>query len=100
MSFSYIWAWCRDEDWVVLLPAAILLLTLLAISGLWYWLAFFGCVIGLVLGFEWMATKLTGLSISDQFRTWKKQHPYLSKAILFAAGLLMASLIFHLSVNI
>ena len=100
MSFSDIWAWCKDEDWVVLLPSTILILVLLGIAKLWYWFAFFGCTIGLVLGFELLASKLTGLSISDQFRTWKKTHPILSKAILFAVGLFFASLIFHLSVNI
>ena len=95
-----IWAFCIDQDWVVLLPTAILLLTLLGVAGLWYWFTFFSLTIGMVLAFEFAATKLTGLSISDQFRTWKRDHPIMAKAILFAFGLLAASLIFHLSVNI
>ena len=98
--FASVIAWIVEEDWVVLIPSAILLFVLLAVAGLWYWFWLFMGTIGLVLGFEWAATKLTGNSISDQFREWKKNHMVMARSILFAFAFFGLSLIFHLCVNI
>lgn len=95
-----IWAWCLDNDYVVLLPSAVLLLTLLGVAGLWYWFWLVLATAGLTLLFEFVAVEWTGLSISDQFRTWKEKHPVMAKLILVAFAFFATSLIFHLSLNL
>lgn len=95
-----IWDWCKDEDWVVVAIPGIILSIFLSMYGLWFWFWMFAVIGGLVVGTEMIAMKMTGLSISDQFRTWKKTHRRASWAVLLAAALFFASLLFHLMVEI
>jgi hypothetical protein len=95
-----IWNWCCDEDWIVVAIPGVILAIVLAFCGLFYWLALVGVIGGIVVLAEIVALKFTGLSISDQFRTWKKKHRRTSIAVLAAAAATFAALILHLMRNI
>lgn len=92
--------WCKEEDWIIVAIPAIILLILLIVANLWFWVGVLSCLILITLFFEWLAIKRTSLSISDQFRTWKKTHRKISILILIVATIFFASLIFHLIVEI
>jgi len=95
-----LWDWCCDEDWIVIAIPAIILEILLYATGQWG-LFFMGLTFALVVLFwEWWNIKRTGFSMSDQFRTWKREHKGMAKAILLAIGAVLLALIFHFSVNI
>ena len=96
IDWKKIWDWCSDEDWIVVAIPGIILFLLLAFAKLFYWATLLGIVGGLVVLFEIIALKFTGLSISDQFRTWKKKHRRTSEAILLVAAAFFGSLIIHL----
>lgn len=100
MSLKQIWDWCKDEDWVVVAIPAVVVSVLLSVFGLWFWFWLFVSVLVMVLVVEVVATAMTGLSISDQFRTWKKTNRRASWLVLIATALFFASLLFHLMVEI
>lgn len=100
MDWKKIWAWCKDEDWIVIAVPAFILSILLSLFCLWYWFWLLIIILVTVLAIEAIATHLTGLSISDQFRTWKKKNVRASWLILIAMALFFASILFHLMVNI
>lgn len=95
-----IWEWCKEEDWVILVPPAVLLFTLFVVFKLWFWVALLILFSISVLIIEKLAIKYTGLSISDQFRKLGKYNQIAKWSILSAIAFLIWAFLVHLGINI
>lgn len=72
------------------------LLITLALSQMWYWLFTFTSITLTILTVEGLAKLTTGMTISQQYYKFRKEHPFKSILGLIFFSLAMAGLVIHL----
>lgn len=88
-------AWCKNEDWWYLAVIGLVLVALVIYWCLWGLLIICLGIIATVAIAETIFIKWWHMSVSDNFRQWRQNHPWQAKIILFLMALLMVALIYH-----
>ncbi len=84
----------RDAFWVLVM--CLLLLFAFAYAGLYWWAAFMLAFTALLGIFEWLALKVTGKTLSQQFGELRKRKRWVADALLLLLFVSSLALIIHL----
>ena len=67
-----------------------------ALCGLWWWVGLGVGIAIVVLLLEWASILMTGKTLSNNFLTWVKKHPYKGGFLLLGLATFIGYLIGHL----
>ena len=95
-----LWAWVKDQDWLILMPGAILLVVGSWPIGHHQWSFVWLSIIIVILLWEVASRYLfpEKKTISNVFRDFRKAHPVLAWILIGGWMLFAVSLAFHLAV--
>lgn len=85
-----------SQDAVVVLVCCLLLIMSFAYAGLTWWAAFLTALTVLLGAFEWLALRVTGKTLSQQFGELRKKNRYKADALLVLLLIATMALCYHL----